>query len=78
MDSSIPAWQYGETGNGSKGVGFYQNIQGARLRFAPVLKQYGDMSLTVKADPAKTAGRNSDLAYGNTGNGRLAEHDYAP
>jgi hypothetical protein len=57
MDSSIPAWQYGETGNGSKGVGFYQNTQGARLRFAPVLKQYGDMSLTVKADPAKTAGQ---------------------
>lgn len=63
MDSSIPAWQYGETGNGSKGVGFYQNTQGARLRFAPVLKQYGDMSLTVKADPAKTAGQG----FGSTG-----------
>ncbi len=57
MDSSIPAWKYGETGNGSKGVGFYQNTQGARIRFTPVSKQYGDMSLTVKVDPAKTAGQ---------------------
>ena len=44
-------------------MGFYQNTQGARLRFAPVLKQYGDMSLTVKADPAKTAGQG----FGSTG-----------
>ena len=63
MNNSIPAWQYGETGNGSKGVGFYQNTQGARLRFTPVLKQYGDMSLKVKADPAKTAGQG----FGSTG-----------
>lgn len=57
MNNSIPAWQYGETGNGSKGVGFYQNTQGARLRFTPVLKQYGDMSLKVKADRQRRRAR---------------------
>lgn len=57
MDSSIPAWKYGETGNGSRGVGLYQNTQGSRLRYTPVAEGYGDMSLTVKADPAKAAGQ---------------------
>ena len=57
MDDGIPAWKYGETGNGSKGMGLYQNTQGARLRYAPVTTHGGDMSITVKADPAKTAGQ---------------------
>ena len=57
MDDGIPAWKYGETGNGSEGVGLYQNTQGARLRYSPVTTHGGDMSITVKADPAKTAGQ---------------------
>lgn len=57
MDNGIPAWKYGETGNGSEGVGLYQNTQGARLRYSPVTTHGGDMSVTVMADPAKTAGQ---------------------
>lgn len=57
MDENAPAWNYGSTGNGSVGVGLYQNTQGARLRFCPVHAHGGDMSITVKVDPAKTAGQ---------------------
>ncbi len=57
MDESIPAWKYGETGNGSIGAGLYQNTQGARLRYAPVRGHRGTMRMTVQADPAKTAGQ---------------------
>ena len=57
MDGTVPAWKYGETGNGSLGAGLYQNTQGARLRYTPVNKRIGNMSVTVKADPAKTAGQ---------------------
>lgn len=57
MDKSRPPWKYGETGNGSVGAGFYQNTQGARLRYAPMWDHRGDMVMTVKADPAKTAGQ---------------------
>lgn len=57
MDETCPPWRYGETGNGSVGVGLYQNTQGARLRYIPVSDHAGDMSMTVKADPAKTAGQ---------------------
>lgn len=51
------AWKYGRTGNGSIGMGLYQNTQGARLRYTPVTEHVGNMSMTVKADPAKTAGQ---------------------
>lgn len=57
MDESIPAWKYGETGNGSVGAGLYQNTQGARMRYTPRNSHGGDMVMTVKADPAKTAGQ---------------------
>lgn len=57
MDGSIPAWKYGETGNGSMGAGLYQNTQGARLRYTPSADCRGDMSMTVRVDPAKTAGQ---------------------
>jgi hypothetical protein len=56
-DMDRAAWCYGETGNGSVGRGLYQNTQGARLRYTPAGKTYGDMSVTVEADPAKTAGQ---------------------
>lgn len=57
MDESVPAWKYGETGNGSVGAGLYQNTQGARIRYTPRNSHGGDMVMTVKADPAKTAGQ---------------------
>lgn len=57
MDEGIPAWKYGETGNGSVGAGLYQNTQGARIRYTPRNSHGGDMVMTVKADPAKTAGQ---------------------
>ena len=57
MDEGVPAWKYGETGNGSVGAGLYQNTQGARLRYTPRNSHRGDMVMTVKADPAKTAGQ---------------------
>ena len=50
-------WKYGQTGNGSVGVGLYQNVQGARLLYTPVEGVYGDMKLRLLADPAKTAGQ---------------------
>lgn len=50
-------WKYGETGNGSIGEGLYQNVQGARLMYTPLEGLYGDMTLRVKLDPAKTAGQ---------------------
>lgn len=54
---SAEPWKYGETGNGSVGKGLYQNVQGARLMYTPLPGKYGDMSLRVKLDPAKTAGQ---------------------
>lgn len=57
MDEIVPAWKYGVTGNGSVGAGLYQNTQGARIRYTPRNSHGGDMVMTVKADPAKTAGQ---------------------
>lgn len=62
MDDNVSAWKYGKTGNGSEGVGLYQNTQGARLRYTPVAPQDGDMTMTVHADPAKTAGQGFGAA----------------
>lgn len=63
MDGNIPAWKYGVTGNGSVGAGLYQNTQGARIRYTPVTEHRKDMSMTVKADPAKTAGQGFGSAW---------------
>ncbi len=61
-DTGAPAWRYGRTGNGSVGEGLYQGVQGARLRYTPVREHSGGMSMTVKADPAKTAGQGFGIA----------------
>ena len=50
-------WKYGTTGNGCVGAGLYQGTQGARLMYTPVEGTYGDMSLKLVVDPAKTAGQ---------------------
>ena len=63
VKENVPAWKYGVTGNGSVGEGLYQNTQGARLRYTPVAEHSGDMSMTVKADPAKTAGQGFGSAW---------------
>ncbi len=50
-------WVYGMTGDGCKGYGLYQGVQGARLMYTPVAGKYGDMSLKIVVDPAKVAGQ---------------------
>lgn len=50
-------WIYGVTGNGCVGAGLYQGTQGSRLMYTPVEGTYGDMSLKLVVDPAKTAGQ---------------------
>lgn len=50
-------WVYGVTGNGCVGAGLYQGTQGSRLMYTPVEGTYGDMSLKLVVDPAKTAGQ---------------------
>jgi len=56
-DQDSDPWQYGRTGNGCIGYGLYQNVQGARLLYTPAEGTYGDMTLKLKMDPAKTAGQ---------------------
>lgn len=50
-------WVYGVTGNGCVGAGLYQGTQGSRIMYTPVEGTYGDMSLELVVDPAKTAGQ---------------------
>lgn len=50
-------WVYGVTGNGCVGAGLYEGTQGSRLMYTPVDGTYGDMSLKLVVDPAKTAGQ---------------------
>lgn len=50
-------WKYGTIGNGCVGAGLYEGTQGARLMYTPVEGTYGDMSLKLVVDPAKTAGQ---------------------
>jgi hypothetical protein len=50
-------WKYGTTGNGCVGAGLYEGTHGARLMYTPVEGTYGDMSLKLVVDPAKTAGQ---------------------
>lgn len=53
----VEPWVYGQTGNGCVGYGLYQGTQGARLMYTPVEGTYGDMTLKLVVDPAKTAGQ---------------------
>jgi hypothetical protein len=56
-DDTEEPWKYGTTGNGCVGAGLYQGTQGSRLMYTPVEGTYGDMSLKLVVDPAKTAGQ---------------------
>lgn len=55
-DTNQP-WIYGQTGDGSVGMGIYQGTQGVRLMYTPVAGTYGSMSFKLLADPAKIAGQ---------------------
>lgn len=54
-------WHYGVTGDGSKGEGLYQGMQGARIHYTPDTDQYRaakrNMEVLLEADPAKSAGQ---------------------
>lgn len=63
-DESGEYWYYGTGINGATGRGLSQRRKGARLMFTPVEGEYGDMSLTLLVDPAKTAGQGFGSATG--------------
>ena len=54
-------WHYGVTGDGSRGEGLYQGMQGARIRYMPTLETGAEirrnMEVLLEADPAKSAGQ---------------------
>ena len=64
FDRTKPMWAYGEGFNGAVGKGLLQAQRGARLMYTPSERTYGDMSLTLEADPTKTAGQGFGSATG--------------
>ena len=64
FDHSKPMWEYAEGFNGAVGRGLLQAQRGARLMYTPLTADYGDMSLTLKVDPTKTAGQGFGSATG--------------
>ena len=54
-------WHYGVTGDGSRGEGLYQGMQGARIRYMPAPEMGAEgkrnMEVLLEADPAKSAGQ---------------------
>ena len=64
FDTRKPMWEYGEGFNGAVGKGLLQAQRGARLMYTPCEQQYGDMTLTLKVDPTKTAGQGFGSATG--------------
>lgn len=62
-DNSVNPWYYGAGVNGAaQDSGLVQNTKGARLRYQPVGKQFGDMKISFTAIPAKTAGQGFSSA----------------
>jgi len=64
FDAKKPMWEYGEGFNGAVGMGLLQAQRGARLRYTPMERKYGDMHLVLKVDPTKTAGQGFGSATG--------------
>ena len=64
FNSNKPMWEYAKGFNGAVGMGLLQAQRGARLRYTPVSRQYGDMSLKLLVDPTKTAGQGFGSATG--------------
>jgi hypothetical protein len=61
-DGSADAWFYGIGESSNTDSGFVQAIKGARLRYTPVGKEFGDMKMSFTAIPAKTAGQGFSSA----------------
>lgn len=62
-DNSRDPWYYGEGINGAaNNLGFVQNTKGARMRYTPVGKAFGDMKISFTAVPSKTAGQGFSSA----------------
>lgn len=62
-NSGVDPWYYGAGIDGaSKDSGLVQNVQGARLRYTPVGKEFGNMKISFTAVPAKTAGQGFSSA----------------
>ena len=62
-DNSRDPWFYGVGENGAANdTGFVQATKGARLRYTPVGKSFGDMKINFTAVPAKTAGQGFSSA----------------
>lgn len=64
VDFGRPIWAYGEGMNATVGTGLIQLQKGARLRYTPPRGRYGDMTVTLLCDPAKTAGQGFGSATG--------------
>lgn len=64
FDMNKDMWTYGKGFNGAVGYGLLQAQRGARLMYTPVEGRYGDMLLTLDADPTKTAGQGFGSATG--------------
>lgn len=64
-DGTDAGWYYGEGMDGSKGLkGLVQTVKGARLMYMPEKNEYGDMELSLRVDPCKTAGQGFGSATG--------------
>ena len=62
-DNTRDPWYYGEGVNGAaNNLGLVQNTKGARIRYMPVGKTFGDMKLSFTAVPSKTAGQGFSSA----------------
>ncbi|MFG6685793.1 hypothetical protein ACGK9U_04365 [Mariniflexile sp. HNIBRBA6329] len=62
-DNRRDPWYYGEGINGAaNNLGFVQNTKGARMRYTPVGKVFGDMKISFVAVPSKTAGQGFSSA----------------
>ena len=58
-------WFYGRGRDGaSRATGLLQATRGARLLYTPMPRDYGDMSLELYVDPAKSAGQGFGSATG--------------
>lgn len=63
-DRGRDMWAYGRGFNGARGYGLLQAQRGARLLYTPVDGTYTDMTVTLHADPTKTAGQGFGSATG--------------
>lgn len=62
-DNSKDPWYYGHGENGAANdLGFVQATKGARMRYTPVGKSFGDMKMSFTAVPSKTAGQGFSSA----------------